>query len=142
MGVLDGTVAGPTVALHARRGRGGNQKGRGPGVRLGAAGAPKATVQIITPDVMVGVGILIPNGMVKTIIEMMEINAAISSATTVAGAVVVALGPDATAKTGTTVPIRGRGPRPGTTVPGGGGKTSTRVLRARPSYSALGGRGG
>ena len=141
MRILEDLVADPTVALHTHRGRGGIHEEGGPRVHLGATGAPKATVKTITTRMMIRLGMRIPNGMVKTITGVMGKNVVAGAATTVAGAMGMALGPKATAKTGTTVPMMGRGPRPGTTVPGGGGKNSARALSAQPSYSALGGRG-
>ena len=137
VGALQGR-RGPTVALHARRGRGGNEGGRSQGVRLGAAGAPNGTVEGAGPQGGIG----IPDGMDKTIIQMMDRNATAKTATRVADIMRVALGQKSTAKTGTTVPSIGKGPQPGTTVRGGGVKISTKVQRAQPSYSALGGAGG
>ena len=93
----------PTVALHARRGRGG-RPGEGP--------IPQR-------------GMMIPNGTVK-----------IASTPTIIS--MLALGPKTTAKTGTTVPRMLEGGGTGATAPRS--KTSTRVLLAIPSYSALGGR--
>ena len=147
MGLPDGTVKtgialpgkkGPTVALHARRGRGGNQGGRGRGVRPGAAGAPDATVKTIT-QVMVGWGPL-GRGVPGPQLGLRIPNSTVKIVTTVTNIMVMALGPNATVKTGTTVPSMGvGGPKVRTTVPG---VVGTRVLPAQPSYSALGGRGG
>ena len=62
-----GGMGGPTVALHSRKGRGGNQR-RGRGVRLGAVGAPNGTVKTITQMMVYKVPLMmgIPNGTIKT----------------------------------------------------------------------------